>query len=384
MKILLLINSLGAGGAERSTLELAKYLIQSQHDVRIICLKHKKFGLEEEAAAAGVPLTVLKSGTFRSKYQQLKAVVTSFHPDIVHSVLFEANILLRTLKFFDRSLRTVESLVNTPYTKERQADSKLPKAKFALVKLYDALTARLSRSHYHTITRKVYEHYHGLYGIQPGQYSVIYRGRRTNDKLAEREAIRRDLLLDKRFVLINVGRQEFQKGQLVLLKAISRLKNAGHDISMLQVIVLGREGEYTPGLLEFVKSDQLESVVTFAGFRNDVDRYLAAADVFVFPSYFEGLGGALIEGLAAHLPVICSDLPVLREVMGDDNAALFFETGNDEALAAALLKIHSDSALRTKLAEASFRRYSDCFDLDSIHRQMLNMYNHILHGNTTA
>ena len=58
-------------------------------------------------------------------------------------------------------------------------------------------------------------------------------------------------------------------------------------------------------------------MVTFAGYREDILKILQTADLFLFPSYQEGLPMALLEAMASSLPVICSDIRGSRDLMGD-------------------------------------------------------------------
>jgi glycosyltransferase involved in cell wall biosynthesis len=380
MKVLLLINSMGAGGAERSTLELAKFLHSSGTGVLIVCLLHHTSGIEEETIRSGVPVVFLKPGNIVSRYRQLIDILKKYPVDVIHSVLFEANMLLRAVKIVNPSWKTVESLVSTPYAKARAADRKISWAKFLLVKRFDIFTAKRSRSHYHAISNIVYEHYKSLYSIKPGGHTVIYRGRRVNDKIKDRVILREELKFNDRFTLINVGRHEFPKGQILIMKALVILKERGFDLNRIRLIILGREGHYSQDLYDYVEKHDLAQHITFTGFRNDVDRYLAAGDAFVFPSYYEGLGGALIEGLASKLPVVCSDLPVLREVMGSDQSALFFESGNAEKLAECITKLVDDPTLRSRLAAEGFKQYLENFELDKIHAKMVGMYEKLCGG----
>jgi glycosyltransferase involved in cell wall biosynthesis len=91
---------------------------------------------------------------------------------------------------------------------------------------------------------------------------------------------------------------------------------------------------------------------------------MRAADVFAFPSEREGFGLVVLEAQAAGLPVVASDLPVLREFLADGRDCRMVPVGDAEALGAALVETMTDPALRVHLAEGG-RITSDRFTWDA-------------------
>jgi glycosyltransferase involved in cell wall biosynthesis len=92
--------------------------------------------------------------------------------------------------------------------------------------------------------------------------------------------------------------------------------------------------------------------------RQELMRLYEGAHAFVYPSTFEGFGMPVLEAMAAGIPVTCSDIPALREVAGDagNEAALFFDPSDEDAIAAALDRIATDIELRRTLAKAGPER----------------------------
>src|SRR6185369_73475 len=123
--------------------------------------------------------------------------------------------------------------------------------------------------------------------------------------------------------------------------------------TQIQVVLVGREGNFTSIIRDKIKTFGLETCVTIAGHRNDVSAVLAAADVFVFPSRFEGLPGVLIEAEAAGLPIICSDIPNNREVAQEGVNAVFFPLNDPAVLAEGVRKLVTDSDLRREMGKQS-------------------------------
>jgi len=372
MKIIILINSLGAGGAERSMVEFAKFLhLRNDVNLNIVCLKHKKIGLEKEVENFGIN-TIYYEGNnnLKSKIKFISQIIKNENPDIIHSVLAESNLVLRLSRLFVSKGKVIQSLVNTPYSLERKKDSQLSWQKFQLAKKVDEWTARLtSNIFYHAITNEVYHHYLPLFKIKDN-YRIIYRGRRENSN-------KKSSSLNNDFQLINTGRQEFAKGQIDILYALNFIKEE-YDITNINLQILGREGQYTKKILDYISANDLSDQVKILGFVNDVEKRLVDADAFIFPSYYEGLGGALLEAFSAKLPCICSNIPVLREVVGSEHGALFSQPGDYKELAMNILRLYNDKALRDDLGNYSYTRFQEKFDLNTINSEMFQMYNDVL------
>ncbi|MCF4102659.1 glycosyltransferase family 4 protein [Gillisia sp. M10.2A] len=368
MKIIILINSLGAGGAERSMVEFAKFLyLRNDVKLNIVCLKHKKIGLEEEVENFGINTIYYEgSSNLKSKINFVVDIIKKEKPDIIHSVLAESNLVLRLSRLLTHHGKVIQSLVNTPYSLERKKDSQLSWQKFQLAKKIDQWSARLtSNIFYHAITQEVYQHYLPLFKIRDN-YRIIYRGRKENLN-------KKSSSISKDFLLINTGRQEFAKGQIDILFALNFIKQE-YNITDINLQILGREGQYTKKIVDYIAANNLQDQVKIHGFVSDVEKRLANADAFIFPSYYEGLGGALLEAFSAKLPCICSNIPVLKEVVGSEKGALFSHPGDYKSLAMNILTLYNDKMLRKKLGDYSYKRFRDTFNLDTINLEMLQMY----------
>ncbi|MDT0677465.1 glycosyltransferase family 4 protein [Autumnicola musiva] len=372
MKILILINSLGAGGAERSMVEFAKFLHKREETtVKFLCLERRKIGLEEEVASFGIPIHYFQgAGGFKGKAGFVNNCINKENPDIIHSALTQANLVLRYVRLKNKKGKVIQSLVNTPYSLERKKDSDLPWQKFQLAKQMDVWSARLTSGiFYHAITNKVLQHYKPLFKIR-NNYKIIYRGRYKNKYVEEAEK-------RKQFTIVNVGRQEFAKGQLDILKALDYLRSS-YGFTKVNLEILGRPGQYSERLLSYIKENNLEEQVKIHGFVHDVEKRLVTSHAFVFPSYYEGLGGALIEAFSAKLPCICSNIEVLEEVVGNKKGALFSKPGDHVQLAENILRLYKDENMRKKLSNYSFKRFQEAFVMESINNQMLNMYKEVI------
>lgn len=373
VRILLVIDSFFTGGAEFSTLELFSYL--KEKDIVIKICKLKKMSPEYSSDTFNLEndiIFTLPNGSFWEKRQALKNIVYQFKPDIIHSVLFNANLLVRSIRVFDSNFLHIESLVNHTYSDSRLHEEGVTKFKLEGYRFLDKITSVLGTDHFHPNGYSVAKHYRDKLGIHENKMTVIHRGRdikKYNVKPYNRKEIGID---DDKIILINVARQEYQKGQDVLLNAIFLLpKNIFEKVHLL---IVGREGKSTTSLIKTVKEKNLDKTVTFLGHRTDIPELLKMSDIFVFPSRFEGLPGVLIEAEAAGLPVICTNLPMMKEVVEVDKNAFVFEINNEIQLAECITKLVSNEDLKNKFASESARIFKEKFQLDSVHQKMYNLY----------
>ncbi len=129
-------------------------------------------------------------------------------------------------------------------------------------------------------------------------------------------------------------------------------------------MIAGREGHASAALGDQIARLGLDDRVRLLGHRPDVAEVLSAADLFVFPSVYEGLGGALIEALALGLPIVASDLPALREVVRPGENADLVSPTDSAALAAAVVALLDDPARRQAYGARSRQLFEDGFDAD--------------------
>lgn len=368
MKILFLMDSLGAGGAERSTADLWYFLREAGIEIHVVLLGHRKPGIEEEIISAGFDILFLKRGGVLSQSKAIAERIESLKPDIVHSVLFKSNLRTRLARLRTKFLY-VESLVNCSYDKIRLKDPHIGKAAFYFYKYLDKFTVFLV-DHFHSITYTVKDHYVQELKVDPSKISVVYRGRNPIPPIVlERTSIG---FTNDDFLIISTGRQEFQKGQIFLIQAIHHLLKGGY--SDIKLLILGRDGNASGSIKKYIAEHGLSENVILGGYRSDATQILSIGDLFAFPSLYEGLGGALIEAQAAGLPVVCNDLPVLREVIVEGQNAKTFSSENITSIAEAILFFYRNTSLRRTFGTKSRENFEKKFNLAQIHNEMLQLY----------
>ena len=380
MKILYVQDSLGTGGAERSNAELWYFLREKKVNIKVVVLEHRSVGIEDEILEGGFDVTFLAPGNIVKQTLELKKIIEKYKPDLVHSVLFRAAIRVRLCRALTRFCH-IESIVNCSYSPIRYQDPQINSFGLKVYQTVNQRTQSWGTDKFLAITKEVKRHAENYIGIPGEKIEVINRGRNENPFLNFREKNgtklqnRQELgLSSDEIILIHVGRQEYQKGHISLLKAIEKNDTRFQELNV-HFIFCGREGNETKKIKEFLQNHHLLTKISWLGHRSDVLKILVASDAFVFPSLFEGLGGALLEAQAAALPIICSNIEVFKEVVNKDENAFLFEVGNDEKLSQLILTLAESPSMRQEMGRKSLENFRKKFLIDEIHEKMMGFYN---------
>lgn len=171
--------------------------------------------------------------------------------------------------------------------------------------------------------------------------------------LTERNELREQVGIPPNGLMyLTVGRLTIQKGHTVLLDAITKLD--GHQKNV--AFVFAGEGPQKDSLKAKAIKLGVYDQVRFLGMRNDINKLLLAADVFVQPSLWEGLSLALLEALLAGLPVLATSVEGVVDVAEHEESALLVPPNDASALANAIERLSKDAQLRDRLGRAGRQR----------------------------
>jgi glycosyltransferase involved in cell wall biosynthesis len=172
-------------------------------------------------------------------------------------------------------------------------------------------------------------------------------------------------------VLAFTGRLVPHKGVDVILQALRELPEE------VALVVIGA-GPTLPGLIGLARRIGVESRVRFCPRVSDdeLPRYLALGDVFVFPSQnrLEGFGLAVAEAMATGLPVVIADVPGVREVIEDGQEGLLAEPLLAGDLAEKVGRILADPALARAMGDAGRRRAEGRYGVQTVVGQLIRLY----------
>lgn len=378
MRVLYVIDALGEGGTERSLADLLPPLVARGIDPSICILRSRgDEGVEPHLRAAGYPIEILRGTRLVGHVAQLRARSKALGTDLVHSMLLASNLRARTLRALGGP-PLVNSLVNVSYGPERLVNPALTARKLEVVRRTDQVTARFVDL-FHAVSAPVALHAQEALRLAPERIRVVERGR-DPDLLGpwtpERRAAARERLgiATDRPVLVNLARHEHQKGLDTLLRATPAIVDA------LPAVVLqaGRRGAATGELEELHTSLGLGEAFRFLGHRKDIGDLLAAADLFAFPSRYEGMPGVLIEAMALRLPLVASDVPTVTEVLEPEGNARVVPVDDPEALATACIAVLRDDVSRAAMASRSREIYEARFTMERSGEAMARLYRDVV------
>ena len=378
IKVLFVVNGLGAGGAERSLAEMLPPLRQGGVRAVVACLERVEEGVLDEVLRHGFAVRFLSGDHFATRVLELRRMIRTELPDIVHTVIFEATLTGR-LATFGTPARVVTTLANTQYDRARLADPRVSRARLWAVRALDGWTARHLTHRFHAVSEAARRSATAALGVPGERITVIERGRdagRLGEPSQERRRRTRAALglAQADEVVVNVGRHEFQKGQRHLVAAAGILR----DRPDLVVLQAGRRGNVSHELEQAVRRSGVASRTRLLGHREDVPDLLAAADLFVFPSVYEGLGGAVIEAMALALPVVASDIPAMREVVEPGRSGLLVEPANPGELAEAIRSLLDDPARMRAFGTRGREIFEERFRLERSVARSLAFYRGIV------
>ena len=377
MRVLYVINSLGTGGTERSVAELLDPLSALGIDPAVAILEPWAAGVEQAVRSQGIPLQVLGRQLWRA-LPTLRRSLARLRPALVHTALFESDVVGR-LAAVRTGVPVLTSLVNTGYEPERLADPNIKRWRLDGVRWIDGFTGRHLTAHFHSVSQSTKESAVRWLKLDPDQITVIERGRDPT-RLGEPGAGRRRQsrkalgLGPDDEVIVSVGRHEFQKNQVMLVEAVGRLSERGR----LVLLIAGRRGHASAVLEEAIARLPDPGRVRLLGHRDDVPEVLAAADLFVLTSRYEGLPGAVIEAMALGLPIVASAIPPVREIVEPDENGLLVTPGDSGALATAMRRLLDDAPLRSRMGIRSRALFLERYTLARSAHRMACLYQHVV------
>lgn len=163
---------------------------------------------------------------------------------------------------------------------------------------------------------------------------------------------------------LSIGRLYAQhKGFDILIKAFAIFAQNNTDWT-LDIVGEGPDEDFLRSMIHEYK---LEDRIMIYPFTNQVQKHYASSSVFVLSSRWEGFGLVLIEAMSSFLPVIATDLPVIREIIGSSNAAVFFEKENELDLAEKMLSLANSEELNKTGVDAF--KHASKFSLPAICKQ---------------
>jgi glycosyltransferase involved in cell wall biosynthesis len=232
-----------------------------------------------------------------------------------------------------------------------------------------------------TISEFSRQHIARAFHIDPDAIAVTPLAAQESFRVMNRDLAARmvqERLGIERPYILHVGDLHPRKNQIGLIQAFRELLAAHPNLPHLLVLA-GKHTWFAPKVLEQVRRSGLEDRIILPGFVEDdfLPALYNAAEVFVFPSFYEGFGLPVVEAMACGRPIVCSSATALPEVV--DGAGLFFDPHNVGEQTRALRDILVDPELSRRMERKSLQRAA-FYDWRETARQTLEVYHQVAEG----
>lgn len=212
------------------------------------------------------------------------------------------------------------------------------------------------------------------WGTSTQKVTLIYNGVDVDSFLQrdiEGEQLRSSLQISKDDIVIgSVGRLMPVKNYPCLVKAFSKISSSQDNVRLM---LIGDGNQYGE-LRRLANSMGLDDKVIFLGQRSDVKKLLSVLDIFVLPSFSEGVSLALLEAMAAEIPVVATNVGGNPEVVIPGENGLLVPSNNETELANALMSLVDNKEKRSELALAAHDRVANHFCLKRMVEEYENLY----------
>ncbi len=216
-------------------------------------------------------------------------------------------------------------------------------------------------------------------GVPLEKISVRHNSVRPKPKVAAVEVqsfrTRLGIASDERMVL-TVGRLSREKAQIDLLAAYKRLRATNPDLSS-KLIIVG-DGPERSRLEAAADAHGIRERVIFTGQVSDVQLFYAAADVFALPSHSEGSPNVLLEAMAANLPIVATMVGGVTEIVKNHESALLVPAKDPDALAAAVVRVLTDSKLAQRLTANASALVATRYTPENYVRSLTEIYREVI------
>lgn len=378
-KILYIITKSAWGGAQRYVYDLAAHLPAGRFDIAVAC--GGTGPLMDRLTAAGIrviPVPPLERdiriGRELAALYQLIGLIRRERPDIIHLSSPKAGGLgavagrLASLFTAHRPL-VVATVHGWPFFDDR------PRWQRAMIFLFSWLSAAfqnriilIDTADYRSARRFIPERklaliFHGIEPIDflPRPAARAFLGERANTAIAP------DTLL------IGASAELTRNKGLTYLVAAARLLRANRPELNFKILIMG-DGEERAALAGEISAAGLSARVCLAGFIPDAKRYLKGLDLFALPSVKEGLPYAIMEAMAAGLPIAASRVGGVPDLIRDGEDGLLVPPKDPTALAEAIGRLLGERSLALRLGGQARRAVGQSFSREAMIARTVALY----------
>lgn len=367
-RVLQVVTSLAVGGAQRHLLELLPGL-RELAEIDLVYFRDHDLRSEFEACVDGLTHIPMAGPIGAIQLPRLAALMRRGRYALVHTHLLRADM------YGALAARGVgvRAIVSTKHNIEARLES-------ASARALHALTTRPTRRTI-TISEAVARWANQRLGVPRDRLEVIRYGLDPAPFTGlNRAAARQELGVEAGVpVVLCPARLDPQKRHDVLLRAFAHVRR---KLGNAQLFCAGETQlggpAYRARLLQLSDDLGLRDAVRWLGVRSDMPKLMAAADVVVLASDWEGLGLVVMEAAMAGRPVVATAVGGVPEIVEHDQTGLLVPRGDEHALASALSALLIDPEHRARMGAAARRHATETFDLAGMRAATRTLYANVL------
>lgn len=377
-RVALVIGQLQMGGAERQLFELAVRLDRSRWEPVVVCLSEVAEPFAGRLRERGIAVEVLSRSTHYDpgRVFRLRRLLGRRRIDLAHSFLLVANAYV-----WAATRPGVAGGAGPPYIASSRICLSPSRWWLRLVhqRAFRGAAGVIANS------TRVEDFTRELYDLPAGRIRVIRNGIDVKPFQAEsagaRESVRSEMGIPQEALVVgSLGRLSPQKNLDLFLETAACLARAPATAGAgggLWFVVAGG-GPALAGLRALAADLGLEDRIVFTGPRRDVARVLSAFDIFVLTSHTEGLPNAVMEAMAAGLPVVATRAGGTDELVEEAVTGHLVEVGDGPALSRKIELLLGDPEARLGMGQAGLRRVEREFSIERMVERTVALYDEVL------
>lgn len=343
-KIVFFIGSLGGGGAERVTIQLADYFCNKGYEVYFLIFskENSNYTINKNIIITYLPVSYHKIADIIRKIKFIKKYLLDICPEYIislglgHQYIFLSNTI--------NKYRYILSERNSPIDFYKHWYERFFN-QYCFERAYKVVFQTIDAQRYYN--KKIQEKSEIIFNPVTSKILDAYDGIR-----------------DKRIVF--VGRLDPQKNVYLLLDAFTKFHKKYKDF----ILDIYGKGELEEELKKYCKKNKINDYVKFNGVVGNVYEKMLKASMYISSSDYEGMSNSMLEALAMGIPSICTDCPIggAHMVIQNNENGILVPINNIEKMTEAMLKIVEDEQFAMKLSINS-RKLREHLDAQFICKQ---------------
>ena len=376
VRVLHIITDLPIGGAQDNTLYTVELLDRNKYEVALACNFSGDF-VERARAIHDCELhdipSLKREVSFKNDFKALFALIRLIRDgsyDIVHTHSTKPGVLGRVACLFTKTDLVIHTVHGFPFH-----DFMNPLKRWVFMMVEWAMN--LISTHLITVSTLNLKKIVDLRLAPRKKLTNIYSGIDIQRfQRSEALDLHAELGLDSSTKVIGfIGRFSEQKSPFTFLRALKKVsaQNQGFHVALVG------DGPLREDMQLFVQDNDLGNVVSFLGYRMDVNAILKGLDLFVLSSIYEGLGRSVTEALCCEVPVVATAVEGVPELVRDKKTGLLIEPEDPDQLAEGILYALANPEIMEDYAKAGSQFVSENFpvekmvsDIDKLYQSLMN------------